>query len=50
MRCTNKRDLKNTIVKITVFWDVLCSQVETDRPFCGAYCLLSPDDGFSKHL
>jgi hypothetical protein len=27
------------IMKITVFWDVSCGLVETDRCFRGAYCL-----------
>jgi hypothetical protein len=43
-------------MKVTAFWDMaLCSLVEVDRRFRGAYCLHRqgdhrPDYGGSKHL
>jgi hypothetical protein len=39
-------------IKIIAFWDIaLCSLVEVDRRFRGAYCLHHrPDDGDSTHL
>jgi hypothetical protein len=38
-------------MEMTAFWDmVLCSLVEVDRHFNGAYCLHCQGDGGSKHL
>jgi hypothetical protein len=52
MFCTKQRErdqVKSTDIKMTVFWYVaLCSLVEIDRHFRGAYCLHHKSDEFLR--